>query len=264
MRVVVTRAAQDAQRWKSALQTALRHTRADVVTLPLIEILPVADRAPIDDAWRRLAGWHAAMFVSANAVEHFFKGKTAVGRSGTAWDAIKTRAWATGPGTRDALLRAGVAASHIDAPPLDAAQFDSEALWRVAGAGVQPGDRVLVVRGADALGRSAGRNWLAQQLAAAGAHADFLPVYERHAPRLDAHQQVMAHTAVADGSVWLFSSSEAVANLRQALPGAGLDAARAVATHPRIAQAARDAGFGVVCESRPALADVAASIESFA
>ncbi|MGE3348297.1 MAG: uroporphyrinogen-III synthase, partial [Ramlibacter sp.] len=40
--------------------------------------------------------------------------------------------------------------------------------------------------------------------------------------------------------------------------------ARAVATHPRIAQAAREAGFGVVCESRPALADVVASIESFA
>jgi uroporphyrinogen-III synthase len=64
--------------------------------------------------------------------------------------------------------------------------------------------------------------------------------------------------------VWLFSSSEAVANLRALLPDQSWQQARAVATHPRIAQAARDAGFAVVCESRPALADVVASIESFA
>jgi uroporphyrinogen-III synthase len=35
-----------------------------------------------------------------------------------------------------------------------------------------------------------------------------------------------------------------------------------VATHPRIAQAARDAGFGAVLEARPTLDDVVASIES--
>ena len=38
----------------------------------------------------------------------------------------------------------------------------------------------------------------------------------------------------------------------------------AVATHPRIAQAAGAAGFAVVCESRPALVDLLASIESLA
>jgi uroporphyrinogen-III synthase len=40
--------------------------------------------------------------------------------------------------------------------------------------------------------------------------------------------------------------------------------ARCVATHPRIAEAARAAGFAVVCESRPAMADLIASIESLA
>jgi uroporphyrinogen-III synthase len=62
--------------------------------------------------------------------------------------------------------------------------------------------------------------------------------------------------------VWLFSSSEAVANLQSLLPDQSWQQARAVATHPRIAQAARTAGFGVVCESRPILGAVVASIES--
>jgi uroporphyrinogen-III synthase len=40
--------------------------------------------------------------------------------------------------------------------------------------------------------------------------------------------------------------------------------ARAVATHPRIAQAARAAGFSQVCEARPEMAALVASIESLA
>jgi uroporphyrinogen-III synthase len=123
---------------------------------------------------------------------------------------------------------------------------------------------VLVVRGRDPQGRSAGRDWLALQIEAAGAQVEFVAVYERRAPGLDDAQQALALRSASDGSVWLFSSSEAVANLRALLPDQSWQQARAVATHPRIAQAARDAGFAVVCESRPALADVVASIESFA
>jgi uroporphyrinogen-III synthase len=65
--------------------------------------------------------------------------------------------------------------------------------------------------------------------------------------------------ASTDGSIWLFSSSEAIAHLP-----IGLDwgQARALATHPRIAQAAREAGFGQVLQSRPALPEVLASIKS--
>ncbi|MDQ3273162.1 MAG: uroporphyrinogen-III synthase, partial [Pseudomonadota bacterium] len=59
-------------------------------------------------------------------------------------------------------------------------------------------------------------------------------------------------------SVWLFSSSEAVGHL----PPGDWSQGRALATHPRIAEAARAAGWGVVVESRPTLADIVASIES--
>jgi len=72
----------------------------------------------------------------------------------------------------------------------------------------------------------------------------------------------LARQASHNGSLWLLSSSEAIAHLGRALPGQDWAAAHALATHPRIAQAARAAGFGCVSECKPALADVAAFIKS--
>jgi len=247
MRVLVTRPLRDAQRWAQTLAAQ----GLDALVLPLIDIAPVEHAQVV----RPLADYRAVMFVSGNAVSHFLHDEHLP---------FASRAWAPGPGTRDALLDAGVDASLIDAPDADAAQFDSESLWQQVSAQVRPGDRVLVVRGRDPQGRNAGRDWLARQIEAAGAQVEFVAVYERRTPRFDAAQQALAVQAAGDASVWLFSSSEAVANLRTLLPQQSWAQARAVATHPRIAQAARDAGFAVVCESRPALADVVASIESFA
>ena len=105
-------------------------------------------------------------------------------------------------------------------------------------------------------------NWLAAQIGAAGGAVDFVAAYERRAPTLDADQLALARGAAGDGSIWLLSSSEAVAHLAAALPGQDWSRARALATHPRIAQAAREAGFGQVMQCRPAFNEVAASIES--
>ena len=178
---------------------------------------------------------------------------------------------APGPGTAAALLAAGVPAAQVDAPALDAEQFDSEALWAVVGRRDWQGLRVLVVRGespgAAGGGMSSGRDWIARQWEAAGAQVDFVGVYQRRAPKLSDEQLERARAASADGSVWLFSSSEAVANLTRLPALAGVDwrGARAVATHPRIEEAVRAAGWGVVVASRPALTDIRdtlASIES--
>ena len=245
MRVLVIRPSHDARRWAQSLAAR----GLDAVALPLMDIAPVRDAAAVP----RLSDYRAVMFVSANAGSHF----------PGALVPFASRAWAPGPGTRDALLHAGVDATLIDAPADDAAQFDSESLWQRVGAQVRPGDRVLVVRGRDPQGRNAGRDWLASQIEGAGGVVEFVAVYQRCVPRLDAAQLALARQAASDGSVWLFSSSEAVANLRGLLPDLSWQHARALATHPRIAQAAREAGFAVVCESRPALADVVASIESF-
>lgn len=252
MRVFVTRPASEARRWVEEL----RQRDFDAVAFPLIAILPPVQLEPVRAAWQQLGRYRAAMFVSGNAARHFFREQPA----GAAWPAA-ARAWATGTGTRDALERCGVPADGIDTPPADAAQFDSETLWRQVAAQVQPGDRVLIVRGGDAQGHASGRDWLAEQIGAAGATVDTLVAYRRAPPGLDAQQLALAQSGATSG-VWLFSSSEAVGHLVALLPAQGWQHARAVATHPRIAEAARRAGFGVVCESRPPLEAVVAVLES--
>jgi uroporphyrinogen-III synthase len=248
MRVFVTRPEHEARRWVADL----RGCGFDAIAFPLIAILPVVDAAPLRSAWERLARCRAAMFVSGNAARHFF----AAAPGGARWPAA-TRAWATGAGTVTALVEAGVDGAAIDAPAASSPQFDSETLWSQVAPQVRPGDRVMIVRGGDARGRASGRDWLAEQVAAAGGEVDTVVAYRRAAPDPGAEQFAQAR----ERGVWLFSSSEAVANLASLLP---LDwsQASAVATHPRIAHAARQAGFGVVRESRPPLDAVVAVLES--
>lgn len=243
MRVVVTRPAAEAAEWVDALRGA----GFDAVALPLIGIGAAADIAPLQQAWARIDSYRAAMFVSANAVRGFFAAKL----PGTGFS---PRAWATGAGTRNALLAANVAAAQIDTPASDAPQFDSEALWQVVAPQCDGGGRVLLVRGGD------GRDWLEQRLVERGTAVETVIAYSRRRPSWSKDEESMA--ASAAGETWLFSSSEAIANLLALTPGREWSGARAVATHPRIAQAARDSGFGVVCESRPALDDVIAALES--
>ena len=243
MRVVVTRPAADAAQWLDAL----RAQAFDAIALPLIDIGPAPDIAPLQQAWGRIDSYRAAMFVSANAVRSFFKAKLA----GTSFS---PRAWATGAGTHAALVESGLAAAQIDSPTADAARFDSEALWDVVEPQCDGGGRVLIVRGGE------GRDWLEQRLAGKGVAIETVVAYSRRRPRWTQREIDLAASAASDA--WIFSSSEAIANLRELLPAQSWRAARAVATHPRIAQAARDAGFGVVCESRPPLTDVIAALES--
>ena len=239
------------------------YQRGDIrQALPLIEITAAIDVRPVHQAWRALSRYAAVMFVSANAVRFFFQQKPDDPGVGWPFPAIGTIAWATGPGTCRALQRAGLAPDRIVAPPPDAAQFDSEALWASVRADVRPGQRVLIVRGSDASGQGAGRDWLGDQLEGAGVAVERVLAYRRVAPAWGPSQRARARAAASDASWWLFSSSEAIDNLQRCLPDEAWGGARALATHPRIAARARAAGFGVVCESRPALAELMASIKS--
>lgn len=262
-RVLVTRAARDAARWVAALQRA--GLAAQV--LPLIAIAPVRDAAlqsALQQARSHCANYRALMFVSGNAAHHFFEQKEAPGLTRPAQAAIKTRFWAPGPGTVQALLGCGVPAGAIDGPAPQAEQFESETLWQQVAHQIGPGDRVLIVRGTDhpAWGGGHGRNWLATQIEQAGGQVDFVASYERCAPVPSTQDLALALAAASDGSIWLLSSNEALRHLLAWLPAQRWGMARAVATHPRIAQAARDAGFGQVATCRPTPTDVVASIES--
>jgi uroporphyrinogen-III synthase len=268
MRVVITRPAGDAPAWVDALQAAGHPT----LVLPLIEVGPVTHIQPVVQAWAQWPSFQAVMFVSAQAVRYFFERQPAspMWRNGP-------RCWATGPGTHKALLQAGVPEVCIDSPAADAAQFDSEALWQRVSAQVQAGKPVLIVRGHDVNVDAAnppaesstaqvgtGRDWLAQQLQAAGASAQFVVAYERRAPMWSAEQKAQACEAATNGSVWCFSSSQAIQNLAHALPAQSWAKARCIATHPRIAQTAQALGFGHVHVSKPSLTGLLVSLESLA
>lgn len=269
MRVIVTRVQPQAARWVKLLAA-----RFDAVALPLIDIQPLPDTRALQAAGQRWADYAAVMFVSSAAVAHFFASNQALAQTKWTQVAVKTRAWVPGPGSRAALLAQGVPAELVDAPAAEGGQFDSEALWQQVRRQIDTGARVLIVRGDSnqtdgdgegaALGQGVGRDWLAQHLQQAGAVVDFVVAYRRGAPAWGAGERALAAAAASDGSVWLFSSAEALTHLQTLLPGQCWTQARAVATHPRIAGAARRLGFGVVSESRPTLPEVMASIESLA
>jgi uroporphyrinogen-III synthase len=243
----------------------MRQAGHEVQCWPLLEIGTLSDTRALDASFARLSDFHAVMFVSTNAVHHFFAHRPdscQVFRGGTQGG---PRAYVTGPASRAALLHEGVDAHVIDAPPTEGGQFDSESLWQSVCAQVGAGFRLLVVRGADDDGASSngsGRDWFAQQVRQAGAEVEFLAVYQRRPPIWDAQQQAQARLAGADASVWIFSSSQALQNLRQLCPCQSWKQARAIVTHPRIGALARELGFGTVCESRPLPAELLESIKS--
>jgi uroporphyrinogen-III synthase len=253
--LIVTRPAAQAAPWLERLREAgVDHA----VSLPLIGIAPLEDEAALA-ALRAQAQavqrWRLVMFVSANAAEHFLAART----PGEPWP-HGTWAACTGEGTRAALLAAGVPRQDIRAPAA-AGAMDSEALWQQLRAHDWNDEPVLIVRGED------GRDWLADQLRARGARVELLAAYRRCLPRWSGEQlaTLAAARAAPKRYLWLFSSSQAVRNLAT-LARAGADAWRecaAIATHERIGQAARGAGFGTVHVVPPTVAEVASAYRAW-
>lgn len=247
MRVIVTRPQVQAAPWVERLRAA----GIDAVALPLIDIAPPADPRPVGGAWQRLPQAALAMFVSANAVLHFF----ALRPAGAAWP-DGTLAGSTGPGTTAALRTAGVPPSLVVEPAGEV--FDSEALWQQLKRREWFGRQVLVVRG------EGGRDWLADRLREAGAKVDFVAAYARRAPRPDAAGRALLAAALARPRehLWLFGSSEAVGHLGDLASGADWSPARALASHPRIEAAARRLGFGRVDAAAPTVEGLLAQLAS--
>ena len=270
LRAIITRPGQEAHAWVGQIE----HHGISALALPMIEIVAVPDRTLLIQSWKDLAKYDALMFVSSNAASHFFAARPADIVSLWALGAKAPRAWVTGPGSRAALLAQGVQATRIDMPAPTAQSLDSEALWLQVESQIQAGTRILIVRGdkasesADGLAASGakgqGRDWLAVQLQARGAQVDYVVAYARRPPQWTAAQRAIVAQSLLGKDVWVWSSAEALGNLLAAFPGQTWAGAKAVATHARIAQAARLAGFGKVALARPGLAALCASIESLA
>jgi uroporphyrinogen-III synthase len=256
--LLVTRPQPQADAWVVQLQALGLQASA----VPLLGIDAPAEPAAVHAAWqlvvrgaddqqRPLA---MVMFVSPSAVQRFF----ALRPADLAWPEAVLAA-APGLGTRQALQQAGVPQRALCSPPDDGGQFDSEALWAV----LQPrchwaGSSALVVRG------ESGRDWLADVLRQQGAQVHFVEAYRRTVPVPSAPMQALLRQALArpEAHCWLFSSSEAVGHLPVLLPGVDWSRARGLATHVRIAEAARRLGMVRVQQVAPRPEAVAQALRS--
>lgn len=268
-RLILTRPDPENTSWLKALTEC----GAQAVAWPLIDIQAApCEPDHLGPVWHSLADFRAVMFVSRSAVQHFFARRPA----GLVWPSA-TRAWCTGPGTRRALVAQGLPDGGIDSPGAGG-PWDTEHLWPVVSNQVAPGHDFLVVRGTDetAVTPSAsdaahahlspdagvGRDWLAQQIQRLGGQIRWAVSYVRAQPHWDEPQRALARSAASDGSIWVFSSSQALTHLQRLLPGQDWHHACAVATHERIAQRARELGFGRVLTSQPDPQQVWASLKS--
>ena len=239
----------------AALLARLAADGFDTLEFPLIDIAPVSDDALLRAALDELYGprkYALVVFVSPNAVDYAF------GKLGAAWP-VDVPVGVVGPGSVAALARQGVAppgyrvispsAGHPDP------RFDSEALYVAIEAhfgaeerGGLEGKRVLIVRG------DGGREWLAERLTEAGATVEKVAAYRRIVPEPSMQKWERIHALLAEVSdgahAWLLTSSEGVRNLEELArehlshdETAQLKRAPLVTPHPRIAEAARQAGF---------------------
>ena len=244
--LVLTRASADGEAFDSR-ERALRAAGIELQRFALIHIAPAVDAQPARRCLQRLRDYALALPVSPNAVRGAFALLEAPWPSSCAIGVV-------GPGSA-ATVQAALAAQGLAAdacPPLlqaPAQRAESEGLWPLLQAWRPQGwrgARVLVLRG------GAGREWLADRLREAGATVDQVDVYQRVAPPADAVTVQRLRALLALDAAWLLGAAEAVRHLLELLRAAGLDPAAALrgqlalASHPRIADAARAAGFGRV------------------
>jgi len=231
--LILTRPQAQALEW----QQRLERLGVPSVSLPLIAIQN-GDGAAAREAWSQLPNAALAFFVSPNAASAFF----AVPHG--EWPA-NTLAACVGPGTARSLIEQGVPESLILQPPEDAASLDSEHLWPLLAERDWQGRLALMMRG------EGGRDWLATRLKEKGAETRDFNLYRRTCPMWNLDDRERFEEALDDRHIWLLSSAEGAANLRQLAPHTDWSAQRAIATHERIAEAARGLGFGHVVLTRP-------------
>lgn len=206
----------------------IRAEGGDAEPLPTIAIEGLEDTPARIASLGRLTDFHAAVFVSANAVAQ------AIPHLGLIEGAGAESMIAVGPGTARALRAHGVAGVRL---PDDGA--DSEAILRLPELVSPEGKRVVIFAG------EGGRSHLPDTLRSRGAEVTVVEIYRRAVPQAVPEP---ALRRILEGRVHAITgtSSEGLRNLyRDMLPpeaAARLRSVLHVVSHPRIAQTARDCG----------------------
>jgi uroporphyrinogen-III synthase len=196
---------------------------------PTIEMLPAPRPARLAAVIARLQTFDWAVFISPTAAR---EGVRAV-RSCRDWPA-EPRLAAVGRGTAAVLGELGF--GTVLAPE---APGDSEALLALPDLQEIEGQNMVIFRG------EGGREHLAQVLAGRGARVEYAECYRRSRAATDPEPVIRSWRTGAIQAVCA-ASGEAVGNLREMLAEEGMAVARSTPVfvpHPRVATAAREAGF---------------------
>lgn len=165
IRVVVTRAAHQAEATVRAFEAAGAHVRL----LPLLELCPPEDPGPLERALAALArddgGYDWVVFTSTNAVERVLGGPDRPRELPAGLEVASV-----GGATSDALRERGIE------PALEPADARAEGLAAELVLRLAPGARVLLPQAADA------RPVLAGELAAGGARVERVDAYAKRTP----------------------------------------------------------------------------------
>ena len=231
-RIVVTRRPEQS----GSLCARLAELGATVVEVPLIEVAPPEDAAPLDAALRRLDGYDWVVFTSANAVRSVSERITDLGLAERALMSRKVAS--VGPSTANALRECfpGIAVT------LEAAKHDALSLMRELATGAR-GKRFLVPTSDRA------RDVLPAGLRQEGAEVDVVVAYRTVAPA-DLRERVLQGLR-GGADLVAFASPSAVHNFVAAAPEWVPRIAAAV-IGPVTEEACRAAGIDVKAVADPA------------
>lgn len=224
-RILVTRPTHQAEN----LCELIRQAGGEAIRFPTLEILavqPPAERLAI------IPGYDWLIFISANAVNFALQAI-----NGKMPQASAQRIAAVGKATAKALQQAGL---QVDC--IAESGFTSEALLALPEMTTIYGKRCLIVRG------RGGREQLAEVLTSRGASVEYLEVYQRQRPEVDA-KPIESLLANGELSAVTITSGEALSNLLLMLDSksvVSLQALPLLVISNRLAQQAQQQGFSCI------------------
>jgi uroporphyrinogen-III synthase len=234
-RIVVTRSRQQAGKLTAALQLL----GAEVIELPLIEIIPPASYEPLDEALRHLEAYQWLIVTSANTARVLGERSRHAGVPLS--DFKHPKIIAIGSATADGLREQGIGVDLIPE------KYVAESVLQLLD-GVAPGAKVLLARA------SVARDVISEELNRSGARVDIVDAYQTVLPAgSDVRaQQLFAGDSHAIDAV-TFTSSSTVKHMVKLLAQAGIKipprGVRAISIGPVTSVVLRECGWPPAVEA---------------